>query len=136
MNMSPSEPSDQTAPMRSNENSEVVAQKPFAEPEQKAKPKIEMDAERIRSSITRLTSNSIGELEGLAAELQKLDEFIKFETERVHREIESLLAGIKIIVETISLWKRPTTSAATISPSRAVFAGRTRDDARRTPAGA
>src|SRR5579885_1479943 len=99
MNMSPSEPSDQTAPMRSNENSEVVAQKPFAEP-------------------------------------QKLDEFIKFETERVHREIESLLAGIKIIVETISLWKRPTTSAATISPSRAVFAGRTRDDARRTPAGA
>ncbi len=95
-----------------------------------------MDAERIRSSITRLTSNSIGELEGLAAELQKLDEFIKFETERVHREIESLLAGIKIIVETISLWKRPTTSAATISPSRAVFAGRTRDDARRTPAGA
>src|SRR5579871_3979227 len=121
MNMSPSEPSDQTAPMRSNENSEVVAQKPFAEPEQKAKPKIEMDAERIRTSIGRLTSNSIGELEGLASELQKLDEFIKYETDRIQRDIDSLLSGIKIIVETISPWKRQATVATTgVGPARAV----------------
>jgi hypothetical protein len=75
--------------------------------EQRPKQKVEIDAERIRSSIARLTSNSIGELEGLTSELQKLDEFLKSETGRVQREIENVLAGIKIIVEAIAPWKRP-----------------------------
>ena len=70
--------------------------------EQNAIHKIEIDAERIRSSIGRLTSNSIGELEGLASELGKLDEFLKSETGRVQREIESVLAGIKIIIDAIA----------------------------------
>jgi hypothetical protein len=111
-------------------------QKAFVEAEQKARPKIEIDAERIRTSIGRLTSNSIGELEGLASELQKLDEFIKYETDRIQRDIDSLLSGIKIIVETISPWKRQATVATTgVGPARAVFAGgRGREDARRSSA--
>jgi hypothetical protein len=100
------------------------------------KPKIEIDSERIRTSIARLTSNSIGELEGLASELQKLDEFIKYETERVQRDIDSLLSGIKIIVETISPWKRSATVASSPNgPARTVFATG-RSDLRRNPANA
>src|SRR5262245_35191758 len=66
---------------------------------------IETDAERIRSSIARLTSTSIDGLEGLTTELQELQKFLKSEVERVQSEIESALAGIKIIVETIAPWK-------------------------------
>ena len=69
---------------------------------------IETDAERIRTSVMRLISNSIGELEGLAAELQKLQEFLKSETDRVQQEIDSVLSGVGIIVETIAPWKKPT----------------------------
>jgi hypothetical protein len=109
--------------------------KPVAEIEHRPKPKLEVDAERIRTSIARLTSNSIGELEGLAGELQKLDEFIKFETDRIQHDIDSLLSGIKIIVETIAPWKRQATiTAAPLGPARTVLAaGRGRDDVRRHP---
>ncbi len=77
------------------------------EPAQPAhtKKKIEIDAEGIRSSITRLTSNSTDELEKLSSELEKLQEFLKSETERVQHEIWSVLAGIKVIIETIAPWK-------------------------------
>jgi hypothetical protein len=72
---------------------------------------IEDDAERIRSLVARITSNSIDELEGLASnltsELQELQEFLKSEGERVQREIvnyaylnQSALAAIKTIIET------------------------------------
>src|SRR4029077_12920949 len=66
---------------------------------------LQVNAERIRSSVARLTSNSINELEGLTSELQQLQEFLSSEVERVQREVESALAGIKIIAETISPWK-------------------------------
>jgi hypothetical protein len=66
---------------------------------------LQVNAERIRSSVTQLTSNSINELEGLTSELQQLQEFLSSEAERVQREVESALAGIKIIAETISPWK-------------------------------
>jgi hypothetical protein len=66
---------------------------------------LQVNAERIRSSVSRLTSNSINELEGLTSELQQLQEFLSSEAERVQREVESALAGIKIIAETISPWK-------------------------------
>ena len=84
-------------------------------PEQTTKQKMELDAERIRSSIARLSSSSIEELEGLASELHKLDEFLKSETGRVQREIESALAGIKIIIEAIIPWKRPTAASSRAS---------------------
>jgi hypothetical protein len=82
--------------------------------EENAKPattQIENKAVRIRSSIVRLTSNSIEGLESLASELQELQQFLKSETERVQNEIESVLAGISIIVESIAPWKRLSTSS-------------------------
>jgi hypothetical protein len=143
MDASRPEATDQTASVQAKEISETGPQKVFADIEQKAmepkvKPKIEIDAERIRTSIARLTSNSIGELEGLASELQKLDEFIKFETDRIQHDIDSLLSGIKIIVETISPWKRSAiVSTAPMGPARTVLgSGRGREDTRRTPASA
>ena len=66
---------------------------------------LEISAERISSSVARLTSNSIDELQGLASELQKMQEFLKSEVDNVQRQIDSALAGINIIVETISPWK-------------------------------
>jgi hypothetical protein len=64
------------------------------------------EAERIRASVMRLTSNSIDGLEGLSFELQQLQTFIKSEVERVQGDIEIALAGIKIIIETIAPWKK------------------------------
>ena len=75
--------------------------------------KAEHRAERIRSSVARLTSSSINELEGLTSELNALQEFLKSETDRVQREVESALAGLRIIIETISPWKSIQASVAT-----------------------
>src|SRR5499427_5240080 len=80
---------------------------------------IETDAERIRSSVARLTSNSIDELEGLTSELQALQEFLKSEVDRVQREIQSALDGINIIIETIAPWKNIADSLAPPSGARA-----------------
>ena len=80
-----------------------------------------LDAERIRSSIVRLTSNSTDGLDSLSSELQALQKFIEFVVVRVKNEIESALAGIKIIIDTIAPWK-----GAPVSPStspRAVRGG-------------
>jgi hypothetical protein len=65
----------------------------------------------------RLISNSIGELEGLTAELQKLQEFLKCETDRVQQEIDSVLSGVSIIIETIAPWKNPAISPIQSSPA-------------------
>jgi len=72
---------------------------------EKSLPAEAIDVERIRSSITRLTSNSTGELEKLMAELERLQEFLKSETVRVQREIEAVLDGIGIIIEALGPWK-------------------------------
>ena len=72
----------------SSSASEEATEKPF--------PAEAINAERIRSSIARLTSNSTDELEKLMAELERLQEFLKSETGRVQREIESILDGIGI----------------------------------------
>ena len=71
----------------------------------KSPPQIETEVERIRSSLERLTSNSINGLQGLTSELQELQRFLNSEVQRVQGEIESALAGIKIIIETITPWK-------------------------------
>jgi hypothetical protein len=84
---------------------------------------IERDAERIRSSVARLTTNSIGELEGLTSELQALQEFLKSEVDRVQREIQSALDGINIIIETIAPWKSSVDSLASPKGARAVRGG-------------
>jgi len=80
--------------------------------------KMEIDAERIRSSIARLTSNSIDELEKLTAELEKLQEFLKSETARVQGEIGSVLAGVGVIVEAIAPWKTAAGAANTRANGR------------------
>jgi hypothetical protein len=59
----------------------------------------------ISAAVARLTSNSIDELQGLVSELQKMQEFLKSEVDKVQRQIDSALAGINIIVETIGPWK-------------------------------
>ena len=104
---SPSEQvTDKARSAKSAVDSEVAAfDQDSAKSAQTAPAKVGIDAERIRSSIARLTSNSIEELEKLTTELQELQEFLRSETGRVQREIESVLAGIGIIIETIGPWK-------------------------------
>ena len=73
----------------------------------------------ISLAVARLTSNSIDELLKLVSELQKMQEFLKSEVDNVQRQIESAVAGINIIVETIGPWK----SIAGSSGTRNVRAG-------------
>ena len=72
---------------------------------------IEDDAERSRSLVARITSNSIDELGEFASDLtsalQNLQQYLKAEGERVQREIvdyahlnRTALAAIKTIIET------------------------------------
>ena len=79
---------------------------------------IEVEAERIMSSVVRLTSNSIDGLKGLSSELRQLQTFLKSEVERVQSEIESALAGIKIIIETIAPWVRAVRAGANIESAQ------------------
>ena len=84
---------------------------------------LEIGAERFDSSVARLTSNSIEELQGLVSELQKMQEFLKSEVDSVQRQIDSALAGINIIVETIGPWKSLAGSPTLPSGTRNVRAG-------------
>ncbi len=85
--------------------------------------RVENDAERIRASVGRLTSNSISELNGLTSQLEELQQFLKVEVERVEREIESALAGISIIIETIAPWRSITESLASSHSARVARGG-------------
>src|SRR5947209_20402038 len=58
---------------------------------------IETEVERIRSSITRLTSNSIDGLEVLTSELQELQRFLNSEGAGVQGQIECEMGGTSII---------------------------------------
>ena len=70
-----------------------------------AENKIGNDGERIKASVALFTSKSIKELEGLTFELNGLQEFLKSETERVQREIDNALSGLRIIIDTIAPWR-------------------------------
>jgi hypothetical protein len=103
----PKEVTEKSISVKSAVESEVrdLVEVESSKPVHAAHTKTGMDAERIRSSIARLTSNSTNELEKLISELEALQEFLKSETGRVQGEIESVLDGIKIIVEAITPWK-------------------------------
>ena len=92
---------------------------------EKSKPSgpMEISAERFNSSVARLTSSSINELQGLVSELQKMQEFLKSEVDNVQRQIDSALAGINIIVETIGPWKSLAGSQTLPSGTRNVRGG-------------
>ncbi len=95
-------------------NSLIQEQTPKRIPVEQQTPKrvqIEDDAERSRSFVARITSNSIDELGELSSDLtsalQNLQEYLKAEGERVQREIvdyahlnRTALAAIKTIIET------------------------------------
>ena len=84
---------------------------------------LDVTTERFNSSVARLTSNSIDELQGLVSELQKMQEFLKSEVDNVQCQIDSALAGINIIVETIGPWKSIAGSQTLPSDTRNVSAG-------------
>ena len=85
---------------------------------------LEISSERLfNSSVARLTSNSIDELHKLVSELQKMQEFLKSEVDSVQRQIDSAVAGINIIVETIGPWKSIAGSQTLPSGTRNVRAG-------------
>jgi hypothetical protein len=112
MNAPTSSAADNSVPLESEADAELS----------KVEKKIpKLDADRIRSSVARLTTNSIEGLEGLSSELQALQKFLKSEVERVQTEIESALAGIKIIIDTIAPWK--STPALPSTGARALRAG-------------
>ena len=75
------------------------------------------------SSVSRLTSNSIDELQQLVLELQKMQEFLKSEVGSVQRQIDNAVAGINIIVETIGPWKNIAASQTLSSGTRNSRAG-------------
>jgi hypothetical protein len=110
-------PDEKTSPPE-----ETLATQPVKE---KSNPSsaLETTTERFNSSVARLTSNSIDDLHKLASELQKMQEFLKTEVESVQRQIESAVAGINIIVETIGPWKNFAGSQAHPSGTRNVRAG-------------
>jgi len=95
-------------------NSLIEQQTPKRIPVEEQTPKriqIEDDAERSRSFVARMTSNSIDELGELTSDLtsalQNLQEYLKAEGERVQREIvdyahlnRTALTAIKTIIET------------------------------------
>ena len=101
---------------------QVVATQPGKEKSSPSGP-LEISAERFNSSVARLTTNSIDELHKLAFELQKMQEFLKSEVESVQRQIDSAVAGINIIVETIGPWKSMAGSQTPPSGTRSVRAG-------------
>ena len=92
---------------------------------EKAKPSgaLEISAERFNSSVARLTSSSIDELQGLVSELQKMQEFLTFEVDSVQRQIDSAVGGINIIVETIGPFKSIAGSQTLPSGTRNVRTG-------------
>src|SRR5215203_921764 len=86
---------------------------------------IEKTAERIRTSLARLSSTSIEDLEALTAELKRMQDFVQSEVDGVQRQIQGALAGINIIIETIAPWKNTSPPAAVTNarPFRAGPAG-------------
>jgi hypothetical protein len=97
--------SESEAADRSHSEKPIPEERAESEIGNVAEKEVKYEGERIKTSVALLTSKSIKELEGLTFELHGLQEFLKSETERVQRDIDSALAGLKVIMETISPWR-------------------------------
>jgi excinuclease UvrABC nuclease subunit len=107
---------EKSIPVEEEINSLIEQQTPKRIQVEQQTPKriqIEDDAERSRSFVARIASNSIDELGELTSDLtsalQNLQEFLKSEGERVQREIvdyahlnRTAVAAIKTIIQTAS----------------------------------
>jgi hypothetical protein len=107
---------EKSIPVEEEINSLIEQQTPKRIQVEQQTPKriqIEDDAERSRSFVARITSNSVDELgeltSNLTSALQNLQEFLKSEGERVQREIvdyahlnRTAVAAIKTIIQTAS----------------------------------
>ena len=113
----PAAPDEKTPPQE-----ETLATQPSKEKSAPSSP-LEVSAERFNTSVARLTVNSIDELHKLVSELQKMQEFLKSEVESVQRQINSAVAGINIIVDTIGPWKNMASSQTPPSGNRHVRTG-------------
>ena len=86
---------------------------PVKSPLEEFPAQIENDTERTKSSLARVTSNSVDRLDRLMSEIQEMREFLISEGERVQREIANYaqlnqsvaLAATKIKTETVGTWK-------------------------------
>jgi hypothetical protein len=117
----PTSAPDKSLPVHPDVEAEI--RKLAEETSPKRPAQLESEVERIRSSITRLTSSSIDGLQELTSELQELQRFLNSEVQRVQGEIDGALAGINIIIDTIAPWKSSPASAAAATAVRAVRAG-------------
>jgi methyl-accepting chemotaxis protein len=116
-------PTSSAAPDKSLVHPDVEAEIRKLAEETKRPAQLESEVERIRSSITRLTSSSIDGLQELTSELQELQRFLNSEVQRVQGEIDGALAGINIIIDTIAPWKSSPASSAPATGARAVRPG-------------
>ena len=117
----PTSAPDKSLPVHPDVEAEI--RKLAEETNPKRPAQLENEVERIRSSITRLTSSSIDGLQELTSELQELQRFLNSEVQRVQGEIDGALAGINIIIDTIAPWKSSPASSAPATAARAVRAG-------------
>jgi hypothetical protein len=108
----PAEPQMNDATDRSHSEKPIPEERAESEIGRVAEKEVEYEGERFKTSVALLTSKSIKELEGLTFELKGLQEFLKSETERVQREVDNALSGVKVIMDTISPWRnvRPESS--------------------------
>jgi histidinol dehydrogenase len=129
----PEEITEKSLSAKSDVDSEVrdSVEQESSKPVQTAHSKLGIDAERIRSSIAKLTSSSTNELEKLITEFEALQEFLKSETGRVQHEIGNVLAGIGLIIEAIGLWTP--SGAGSVHNTRANAVSNGRDKLKRWP---
>ena len=105
---------------------------PVKSPLEEFPSQIENDTEQTKSSLARLTLNSVDRLERLMSEIQEMREFLISEGERVQREIANYaqlnqsvaLAATKIKAETVGRWKSPAIAGESHSSARQLSNGR------------
>ena len=107
---------------------------PLKSPLEEFPSQIENDTAQTKSSLARLTSNSVDRLERLMSEIQEMREFLISEGERVQREIADYaqlnrsvaLAATKIKAETVGAWKSPAIAGEAHSGAKQLSNGRDR----------